>query len=137
MGQQALFYERIEDALATVINECGGRKKFATEIWPNKPQRDAHNLLDACLNPERREKFAPHDLLYILKRGREIGCHAAMQFLCDEAGYGKPVPVNPEDEKAQLQRQVIEAAQVVRSAVDRLERLNQAPPLQSISGGKS
>jgi len=136
MAQQALFYERIEEALAAVINECGGRKRFASDIWPNKPQRDAHNLLDACLNPERREKFAPHDLMYILKRGREAQCHVAMQFMCEEMGYSRPVPINPEDEKVKLQRQIIEAAQTLKTSLDRLERLTQ-PPLQAITGGKS
>ena len=135
MAQQALFYERIEEALAAVINECGGRKRFASDIWPNKPQRDAHNLLDACLNPERREKFAPHDLMYILKRGREAHCHIAMHFMCEEMGYSKAVPINPEDEKAKLQRQIVEAAQTLKTSLDRLERLTQ-PPLQAISGGR-
>ena len=47
--------DRIEDAIDEVIHRCGGRKAFATDLWPHKAQRDAHNLLDACLNPDRRE----------------------------------------------------------------------------------
>jgi hypothetical protein len=129
------IYERVEEALAEVINECGGRKRFAAEMWPNKPQRDAHNLLDACLNPERREKFAPHDLVYILRRGRAVGCDVAMDFVADACGYTRPIPVNPEDEKAKLQREVVEAARTLERSIDRLERLTQ-PPLQAVSGGK-
>jgi hypothetical protein len=131
MDQPALFHERIEDALSEVINACGGRKKFACQMWPNKPARDAHNLIDACLNPERREKFGPDDLLYILKRGRDVGCHSGMRFLNAECGYLAPVAANPEDEKAALQRQMIEASKVLANSLDRLERLTQSP-LQAV-----
>ena len=68
--QNALFHERIEDAADEVCRAIGGRKKMAGELWPDKPQREAHNLIDACLNPDRRERFSPSQLLYIAKRDR-------------------------------------------------------------------
>lgn len=108
MEQQPLFCERIEDALGSVINACGGRKKFASEMWPNKPQRDAHNLLDACLNPERREKFAPHDLIYIMSRGAQAGCHDAINYICEQCGYTRPAPLVPEDELTKLLREYLD-----------------------------
>ena len=73
--------DRIEDAIDEVIHRCGGRKAFATDLWPHKAQRDAHNLLDACLNPDRREKFSPGAVVYIARRGHDVGCHAVMQFI--------------------------------------------------------
>lgn len=129
--QPALFHERLEQALDEVISAYGGRKKMALELWPDKPQRDAHNLLDACLNPERREKFSPHQLLYILRKGREIGCHSAMRFINDEVGYAAPLPLNPQDEASELQRKFIESVAMQKSIADRIERLTRAP-LQSI-----
>jgi hypothetical protein len=131
MDQSSLFHERMEDALLEVINACGGRKAVACKMWETKPPRDAHNLLDACLNSERREKFGPDEILYLLRRGREVGCHAAMRYLTLECGYSPPVPLNPEDEKAVLQRQVIEAWKTIERSLDRLERLTQ-PPLQAV-----
>src|ERR1700675_2688422 len=100
MDQPALFHERIEQAVDEVIAACGGRKAFAAEMWPEKSHRDAHNLLDACLNPERREKFAPEQLLYILRRGRAARCDGLMRYLSREAGYEDPKPIEPKDEEA-------------------------------------
>lgn len=116
MVQQAMFFERMEDALGAVVERCGGRKKFACEMFPDKAARDAHNLLDAMLNPERREKFSPSQVLYVARRGREVGCHAVMQFICREAGYDDPVPINPDEQQAELQRSFVEA-------VSRLEQI--------------
>lgn len=120
-----LFFDRIEDALAEVINRCGGRKKFAGEMWPSKPQRDAHNLVDACLNPERREKFSPQDVQYILKRGREAECHDAIYYICGEAGYDQPRPVNPQDKREQLQRDFIRSVEVQARILDELKGMEQ------------
>lgn len=124
MLQNSLFHERIEDAIASVIERCGGRKVFACEIYPDKPPRDAHNLVDACLNPERREKFAPSQLMYIMKRGRQVGCHDLTMFISREAGYADPIPVEPEDEIAKLQREFIEATKALSTMAARIEQIN-------------
>ena len=87
-----LFHERIEDAIDEVIRGAGGRKKVAVELWPDKPAREAHNLLDACMNPERRERFAPSQVLWFAQRGRQIGCHAVIMFMARECGYADPTP---------------------------------------------
>ena len=122
MLQNSLFHERIEDAIASVIDACGGRKAFACEIHPDKPPRDAHNLVDACLNPERREKFAPSQLLYLMKRGRQVGCHDLALYMTRDAGYADPVPVEPEDEVAKLQREFIEATKALSTMAARIDR---------------
>lgn len=109
MDQRALFHERIEQAIDEVITACGGRKRFAGEMWPEKSQRDAHNLLDACLNPERREKLSPDQILYVLKRGRAANCHALMRFVNRASGYAEPQPVDSEDQRALIQRNFAEA----------------------------
>jgi hypothetical protein len=116
MHQEVLFFERVEDALAAVIDRCGGRKRFAAEMFPDKPPRDAHNLLDAMLNPERRERFSPAQLVYVARRGRAVSCDAVMQYLARELGYADPQPIDPADAEAELQRTFIDA-------VDRLEAI--------------
>lgn len=121
MSQFALFHDRAEDAAAAVVDACGGRKSFATELWPHKPQRDAHNLLDACLNPERREKLSPEHLVYIGKRGRDVGCHALSNYLARAMGYADPVPVEPEDELAKQQREFVAATQALMKMAERIE----------------
>ena len=122
MHQQVMFFDRIEDAVAAVVDCCGGRKKFASEMFPEKGARDAHNLLDAMLNPERRERFSPDQLLYVVRRGREAGCHAVMAYLAQEAGYAAPVPIDPKDQEAELQRQFVEAVGALQGIQQRLLR---------------
>jgi len=123
MDQFPLFHERVEEAIAAVIDACGGRKKIASELWPDKPLRDAHNLLDACLNPGKREKFDPSQIVYIAKRGRQAGCHYLMQFICREVGYCDPIPLEPEDERAKLQREFVEAQKSMAGMMARMERV--------------
>ena len=125
-----LFCESIEEAIDEVVKACSGRKAFACELWPSLPVREAHNRLDACLNPERREKFSPHDLLYILKRGRAAGCHSLMLFMAGETAY-RVEPIEPEDERAKLQRAFADAVRVQAQLVERMERLSTVQPLQA------
>jgi hypothetical protein len=122
-SQDLLFHETFEDALAEVMSRCGGRKSFAQEMSSAKPPREAHNHVDACLNPERREKFSPAEVLYIARKGREVGCHAVMRYLCQELGYADPQPIEPRDELAELQRAWIQSVQVQQKLADRMERL--------------
>lgn len=121
--QDQLFYDRIEDAIDEVIRATGGRKKIAVELWPAKPARDAHNRLDACLNHERPEKLAPHELVFVAKKGREAGCHALMHYLADECGYDRPKPRNRLQEKASLQEEFIKHVRVMERISKRIESL--------------
>lgn len=120
--------DRIEDAINEVIMRCGGRKSFAAEMWPGKSQRDAHNLLDACLNPERREKFSPGAIVYIVKRGHAVGCHAVMQFLCSEAGYAAPSATHSQDERSELELRYLEVAKEMAKLAEKIEHTNTPGP---------
>lgn len=122
--QPELFHERIEDALDEVIRCCGGRKKFACELWPEKSPADAANHMNACLNTERRERLTPEQMLYILRRGRAVGCHAAMAYLAQECGYSTPLPVEPEDELAKQQREFVGAVKALSAMAARIEVLS-------------
>lgn len=129
MSQEALFHERIEEALDEVIKACGGRKRFAAEMWPDKPARDAHNLLDACLNPERRERLSPAQVIYVMQRGRAKGCHAVMRYVARECGYEEPKAIEPEDQRAKLQREFIEAQRRMEVMLADMKTLPGATPV--------
>jgi hypothetical protein len=122
MDTPSLFVESIDEAVAEVAHACGGRKALAVSMWPSLPVRDAHNRFDACCNPERREQFHPSDLLYIARRGREAGCHSLMLFIARETGYSDPQPLEPEDERANLQREFIRAQKGLEALAKRMER---------------
>jgi hypothetical protein len=123
MAQNALFNEDIHDALADVVRALGGSKAVGVALRPDLPMPQAARWILDCLNRDRREKFDPDQILYLLREGRKAGCHSAMNFLCDEAGYARPVPLEPQDEAAQLQRLFIESVQQQKLIASRLERL--------------
>ena len=129
--------DRIEDAIDEVIHRCGGRKAFATDLWPHKAQRDAHNLLDACLNPDRREKFSPGAVVYIARRGHDVGCHAVMQFIAAQCGYAVPQPIEPSQTDTWTTHLPglkswagqAEAARAMQHLAERIERTQPGPRL--------
>jgi hypothetical protein len=120
--QNALFHDRIEDAIDEVCRAAGGRKKVACELWPDKPARDAHNLLDACLNQERRERLTPSQLLFVARRGREVGCHALMTHFDHECGY-ESRPVDREAQRDRVVEVISESTKTLAAALATLERL--------------
>jgi len=122
MTPQALFYESFPDALRAVIQALGGTKSVACRLWPEKtPEAAQRSLLDS-LNDSRPEKLSPEQVLWLLAEGRKVGCHAGMNYLARETGYSDPQPVEPEDEKARLQREFIEAQKSMSKLAERMER---------------
>lgn len=134
MSQQVqLFYESITDVLRALVQALGGAKKVGAAMRGNDIGIEAAGrwVLD-CLNPDRRERFTPEQVLWLLAEARKVQFHAGMHYINVEAGYAPPLPVEPEDERAQLQRQVIEATAVLRQSIERLERLGVPNHLRSI-----
>jgi hypothetical protein len=123
MQQQALFFECIEDALAVAIDALGGRKKVACEMWPDLPASQAHNMINACLNAERREKFSPSQVVWLAARAGQVGCHAVMQYMAREGGYAEPQPLEPEDELQALLREHNKLLEQSAAAAKRLEQV--------------
>ncbi len=109
MGQNALFYESLNDALNDVIKACGGPKVVACKLWPEKEPNAAARLLHACLNESRPEKLDPDQVLLLLRMGRDADCHVAMDFVAGRCGYDVPKPITEEDAQAVLMRDFIAA----------------------------
>jgi hypothetical protein len=133
MIQDDLWHDSLEDALRSVVEAVGGPKVVANAIWPSKSVIDAARLLNHCLDSERPEKLALEDLVVISRMGRESGFHTVMAFLSKALGYQDPQPVEPEDERAALERQFIESVEVQRRILDRIEKLP-AVTLRQVSG---
>jgi hypothetical protein len=119
--QQALFHEDVNDALRAAVKACGGTKAVASKLWPEKTITDAQSYLNDCLNPTRPAKLSPEQVLLLLKWSREVGFHGAIAYLCTEAGYAAPQPVEPEDELARLEREYIAAVRVLQSITPRID----------------
>jgi hypothetical protein len=126
--QLGLMHETINDALREVVQSAGGFKVVAVRLWPDMPPDHAAGKLRDCVNSDRREHLTPGQVCLLLKIGRDAGCHAAMHFMARYAGYADPQPIEPEDERAALQREYVEAAKSMARMAERIERLN-APSL--------
>jgi hypothetical protein len=109
MSDQAkLFITDIYDALGDLVRAAGGPKAVGQVMKPEKPADESAGWVKDCLNRNRREKFDAEHILWLLKRGRETGCHDPIAFICNHAGYSAPEPIEPESELAKLLREYIE-----------------------------
>lgn len=121
MSQAQLWYETPEDALQSLVDALGGYKRVGAELRPSMPAAEAGRWLSDCLNAARPHKLEIRDLLWLLKKGREAGCHVAIAYINEHSGYAAPDPVNPEDEHAKLQREFINAVANLETIRKRLD----------------
>lgn len=131
METPALFHESLEDALKEVIRTLGGFKLTATAMRPEKSPEAAARWLHDCFNDGKAERLSPDQVMYLLREGRRIGVHAGMNYLLRECGYHDAQPVDPEDERAILQRQFVQSVQQLSILASRIER-TEAPPLKVV-----
>lgn len=118
-----MFFDDLEDALREVVRNAGGPKVVGAKLWPEiDPEKSARRLQD-CLNDTRREILSPAQVMLLLRIGRQVGCHAAINYMARECGYGDPSPVEPEDEVARLQREFVEATKALGALTDRIENV--------------
>jgi hypothetical protein len=124
MQQQSLIRETILEALRDDIDAAGGPKVVGLLLWPEKEcPIKAGNHLRNCLSEDRAERLTPEQVMLVIKKAREHGSACTIAFMCDHASLTRPTPIEPEDQRAQLKRQVIQAASDIKHLVERLERL--------------
>lgn len=121
--QQALFHEDIYEALRTDVMALGGFKRVGAVLWPELAVDKAGERLNACMDRGRREKLDVEQLMLLARMSREIGSYATVFFMAEDAGFSRPTPIDPEDEKSRLQNEFVRAVDVQRGLLERLERL--------------
>jgi hypothetical protein len=121
--QDELFYEDLDAVMAHLVAALGGNKRVGSQLFPEEPVDQAARRLADCLNPDRPQFLKGKQILWLLTEARKKGIHTGMAFICGEAGYAAPQPVEPEDEAAELQRQFIAAQQSMQSMLKRMEKL--------------
>lgn len=124
-----VVHDSIEDALRAAVAFMGGFKKVGALMRPDLPADRAANWLRDALSESRRVALLPHQVLWLLRAARQAGYHGAMAFIDAECGYAPPQPVEPEDERAQLQRAFAESVRLQAELVGRMERLSSVMPL--------
>lgn len=133
MNQTPLFFDDINAMLAHVVSVLGGAKRVGPMLRGDDMTVDAAArwVLD-CLNPDRPAQFHPHQIMVLLRTARQAGDHTAMNWLAGEIGY-QALPVEPEDEAAELQRRFIETAQTMAKWAQRIETLATRSSLKAVS----
>lgn len=122
MNQPALFCETLLDAVRDAVRASGGTKVVGAKLWPEKSPEAAARTLADCLNEHRPERLTPDQLMLVARLGRDRGCHVVMEYLSAQLGYSTPVPIEPADEVAELQRQYIESTKSLLKMAERIER---------------
>jgi hypothetical protein len=92
-----LFYEDIYAALGEIVRATGGMKVVGAAMRPELDAVAAAGWLKDCLNPARREKLDPLQIVWLLRRGRIAGVHDAMAYISQEVGYENPRPISTEE----------------------------------------
>jgi hypothetical protein len=123
MTPQALWFEDIFDAIRA-DSVAVGPKILAALLWPEKPIEQASRLLADCLNRDRSQRLTPEQLQLVIREARREGSYCTISYICDDANMTRPLPVEPEDERARLQREVVNAASAFKQLVERLERVS-------------
>jgi len=126
-----LFHESFTDALTEVVKALGGHKTVGLALRPDKTADTAGRWLHDCLNLSRSEKLDPDQVLFILREGRKAQAHAAINYLLRESGYADAQPIEPEDERAKLQRDFLQGVQHLSQLAARLDRVE--TPLRKVA----
>lgn len=124
--QIPLFVEDLSEAIRATVQALGGFKAVGHSLRPDRGVEEAGRWLADCLNSAKRERLDPEQLAWIRRTARQKGVHILAAFEMRDAGYAPPTPVEPEDERAMLQRQFVEAMRAQTELVKRLERLGVA-----------
>jgi hypothetical protein len=122
--QMALIHETLTDAMREAVQALGGNKKLGAVMYPDLPVEQAAGRVRDCLNPDRREIFSPEQLVLIARLAKAAGNHSIVEYLALELGYLKPVPVDPENEIARLQREFVQATQSLHHMASRIEAIS-------------
>lgn len=114
--------ESLNEALISCVRVCGGSKQVGPLLWPEKTPEAAQRLLLDCLNDERPNKLSPEQVILVLRMARAKGYHEAMEFICSDAGYTTPAPIEPVDEVSELMKAFNESVALQASLASRIER---------------
>lgn len=119
--QVEMFYEDENDVLRATIQALGGFKTVGHRLWPDKTPDKAGEHLSNALNPSHLQKLSFSEGCTIIEWGRDENVHIAMAYLSNRWHYTPPQPIKPEDQKSQLQRDFIDAVNIVKGLSKQLE----------------
>src|SRR5690606_8915263 len=123
----------LNEALIESVKAAGGSKQVGPLLWPEKTPDAAQRLLLDCLNDDRPAKLSPEQVLLVLRLARAKGHHEGIAFMLGDLGYAPPVPIDPRDEAAELQRQFVGVMGKAEELVSRMERAASRMSVRSVA----
>lgn len=115
--------ESFGDALVEAIKALGGSKKVGADLWPAMEVGAAQRKLIACMSDSRPEKLSTDEVMFVLRKAREAGCHVAIEWLCAELAYSRPQPIARADARERIQLEVLSATKTLTAALAQLQLL--------------
>lgn len=131
MEPVALFHETIEDAIGSDIAALGGAKKCGAWLFGHLDPNQASATVRACLNPDRNERFSPHQVMLIKQKARDVGSFATITYEQQQLGY-RVEWLDPKDEGEALRREVRDLLKAVAQKQDLIERADARKPLSVV-----
>lgn len=114
-------------SLAGVLAECvkaaGGAKVVGSRLWPERLVDQAQRHLLDCLNDDRPQRLTPDQVMLVAALARAAGCHLFMAHCAGRLHYEAPVPREPRDEAAELQRAFVQAVAQQQHILERMQAL--------------
>ncbi len=113
--------ETIQEAIADDIKVLGGPKAAAAIFFVAKTPDRAADTLRAWCNPSRAEEPSADELFLLIEKVRQrVGFSEVARYM-EQRLNCRIEFLSPEDEKARLQRQFVDAVATVQSLARRLE----------------
>lgn len=108
MSQHAMpFFDSAEEATKEAIRKSGKpMKDVAKALWPEKSIEAGATALRNALNENRDERLTADQHLFIANYLSEFDW---LYYAAHRCGHSQPVPIEPEDQHARLQREFCEA----------------------------
>lgn len=129
MDQLELPPTSVREALESEIMLAGGWRLVAKALYPEKYKESpdsAIRFLRNQVNPEHHQKLDYYQAQLIKQLAREkAGRSALVEFDCSDLAYSKPSPIEPEDEKAKLQREYINSVKTLERLASQLGKFSQ------------
>jgi hypothetical protein len=118
--QLELVHEESLDLLKSLVAALGGAKQVGPRLYPTKTDEAAARAVYDRLDANRDHVFEFDEILTLLRWAREAGAHFGFYWICDQLLYSHPAPVNPEDARAEIQREFVRAVAHVEQLARRL-----------------
>lgn len=116
----------LRTAIEDEIRDAGGWYAVAAVLYPEK-YRDspdqAERHLRNSVDPNHTQKLCvyQHQIIKALAKKAKGRC-ASIVYDCMTHDYTVPTPIQPEDEKARVQREVVDAISSLRPLLAKLEK---------------